>query len=349
MICIFWLIISTDVQGYVLGLTSYDNRVWSVIDIEQKLAIDIPIISLFLDPYKLGETIYMYQAMTWYPDKIFHITLSPNMLSAKQVAQWWFDLEYTEFFQFIKDHDIKVIFRTMHEMNWDRYPRAWNGYRYKKAWKRAWQLSRNVGLDQSNILFDFSLNHWDMVNHNSRSIRCWYPDARSYCKTWEWYYPGDKYVDIIGITFYNRWKATSDRQRLSPREILIDDRARIFERIKSKNKPIIIDEVATTKVYYIDQAYHPDRSRDAYLYASDTMKNHRLRDLAHLIAQYPDIIAMIYFNKDYTQWLQYPRINEADRAIVDLSLDKHFDGVYDLVELSSDASMMKQFYQFLVK
>lgn len=345
MIGILRLAISTDVQGYVLGLTSYDNRVWSVIDIEQELDVDIPIISLFLDPYKLWETIHHHRGITWYRDKIFHITLSPNMLTAQQVAQWWFDTEYTEFFQFIKDHDIKVIFRTMHEMNGDRYPRSWNGFWYKKARRRAWDLSRKVGLDQSTILFDFSLNHRDMVRHESRSMRCFYPDRRSYCKTWEWYYPGDKYVDLMGITFYNRWKATSDRQRLSPREILIDDNAKIFERIKSKNKPIIIDEVATTKIHYLSQSFSPERSRSLYLQGSDVMKNHRLRDLAHLIAQYPEIIAMIYFNKDYTQWLQYSMANEADRAIVDPVTDKRFDGIYDLVEQSNDVSMMRDLFQ----
>jgi hypothetical protein len=66
---------------------------------------------------------------------------------------------------------------------------------------------------------------------------------------------------------------------------------------------------------------------------------------AHLIAQYPEIVAMIYFNKDYTQGLQYSMVNEADRAIVDPVTGKRFDGIYDLVEQRSDLSTLQAVFK----
>ncbi|MDR0282301.1 MAG: hypothetical protein LBI53_03075 [Candidatus Peribacteria bacterium] len=49
--------------------------------------------------------------------RIYHITISPNMFSAQEVADGKFDAEYLQFFRKVKDKQIKVIFRTMHEMN----------------------------------------------------------------------------------------------------------------------------------------------------------------------------------------------------------------------------------------
>jgi hypothetical protein len=50
----------------------------------------------------------------------------------------------------------------MHEMNGGWYPRGSNPENFKKAWIHVWELSRSLGLDQKDILFDFSVNHWDM-------------------------------------------------------------------------------------------------------------------------------------------------------------------------------------------
>jgi hypothetical protein len=49
--------------------------------------------------------------------RIYHITLSPNMYSAAEVASGVFDKQYTAFFESIKRNNLKVVFRTMHEMN----------------------------------------------------------------------------------------------------------------------------------------------------------------------------------------------------------------------------------------
>jgi hypothetical protein len=56
--------------------------------------------------------------------KIYHITLSPRAYTAQQVAEGIYDWEYSLLFKNIKESKLKVIFRTMHEMNGGRYPRS---------------------------------------------------------------------------------------------------------------------------------------------------------------------------------------------------------------------------------
>jgi hypothetical protein len=91
------------------------------------------------------------------------------MYSAKEVAEGAFDQQYLQFFQKVKEKNLKVIFRTMHEMNGGWYPRASNPETFKQARIHVWQLSRMVGLDQNFLLFDFSVNHWDMPTKGTPS------------------------------------------------------------------------------------------------------------------------------------------------------------------------------------
>ena len=96
------------------------------------------------------------------PDKIYHISISPNNFTAAEVAEGKFDKQYTQFFHGVKKNNLRVIFRTMHEMNGGRYPWSSNPYRFKKAWIHVRELSRAEGLTKSNILFDMSVNAWDL-------------------------------------------------------------------------------------------------------------------------------------------------------------------------------------------
>jgi hypothetical protein len=146
--------------------------------IEQDYDLDIPLVAFVLDPYRLEETIYQYYQLEFMTGKVFHFTVSPGHMSARNVSQGKFDKEYKEFFRFVKEKNLKVIFRTMHEMNGDWYPRSGNPYWFKRARKRIRNLSRKEGLDQSQILFDFSLNHRDKVTINGKSTRCYVGDAR---------------------------------------------------------------------------------------------------------------------------------------------------------------------------
>jgi hypothetical protein len=105
---------------------------------------------------------------------------------------------------------------------------------------------------------------------------------------------------MMGVTFYNWGKATSNRQRLTPRQIMEEQQFRIFARLKSKNKPIIIDEVGTTSVRYHSNY---DRATSLNHYQTNSganLKNIRLTQLTNRAKSKPEIAALSYFNVDRT-------------------------------------------------
>ncbi len=270
-------------------------------------------------------------------DRIYHLTISPNQLTAQQVADGAFDAEYLQVFQKIKEKKLKVIFRTMHEMNGGRYPRSSNPETFKKARIHVRNLSRTAGLNQSDILFDFSVNHWDMPttaavpSQASPLIQC--TPNRKGCYRFEDYYPGDAYVDMIGFTFYNRGKATSPRQRLTPEQILLSQPRNTLQRLKAFNKPLIIDEVGTTTVRY-EGTYSAAKSREVYLTETER-KETRLSQLETFLKNNPEIILAVYFNVDYTAGLQAPMLGEADRSIVDLQNSRIYQNFFSLYQNST--------------
>jgi len=319
---------------YVFWIKSADNTISNIIQIQDKYNFDFNIVGFIFDPRSedVLRTINNLNEYFW-TWKIYHITLSPNSYSAKQVSEWIFDEQYRQFFQTIKDNDLKVIFRTMHEMNWGRYPRWSNPEEFKEARIHVRELSREIWLDENNILFDFSVNHRDMPTNeipsqSAKLITC--NKYKTDCYKFEDYYPWENFVDIVWVTFYNRWKATYSRQRYSPNRILNDTNRNTLSRLKSFNKPIFIDEVGTTAVRY-SWAYNFLKSKIIY----DTeyyKKNERLSQLTNFMLENPEIIWMTYFNTDFTNWMTKRIPWEADRAIINTNNNKIYYWIYDLYQ-----------------
>ncbi len=389
---ILFLLSSTN--AYLFGIKSFDNTINNIQQIEQKYEFDFPVVAFIFDPRssEVKNTLNNLNKQFW-ENKIYHISISPDKYSAKQVAEWKFDQQYLEFFELVRSNDLKVIFRTMHEMNWGRYPRASDPDNFKKARIHIWDLSRSINLDQSNILFDMSVNHRDMPSRGIPSqtaslttctpknkftdivhkiaVWTWYKtqnieqkieieqswvssrfnstpkyytvwqtiqvpytiydfeiETKQNCFSFEDYYPWDKYIDIMWVTFYNRWKASYNRHRYNPDRILNDKNRNTLDRLKSLNKPIFIDEVATTAVYY-KWSYNRETSKKIYQESSD-LKNKRLVSLKDFMLNNPEILGMIYFNIDYTYGLQHRMIWEADRAIINLNNDKFYTWTNEL-------------------
>ena len=227
-------------------------------------------------------------------------------------------------------------------MNWGRYPRWSNPEQFKQARIHVRELSRNEWLDQNNILFDFSVNHRDMPTNetpsqNAKLITC--NKYKTDCYKFENYYPWDDFVDIIWVTFYNRWKATYSRQRYRPNRILNDTSRNTLSRLKSFNKPIFIDEVWTTAVRY-SWAYNFIKSKLAYEKDYDK-KNERLIQLKDFMQQNPEIIWMTYFNTDFTNWMKTRTPGEADRAIINAENWKFYQWIYNLYENEEEQDFEK--------
>lgn len=393
---ICWILFSTicSTNAYLFGIKSFDNSIENIQDIESKYDLNFPIVAFIFDPWseKVEQTLNNLNEQYW-TKKIYHISISPNSYSAKQVVEWKFDNEYKTFFQLVKKNNLKVIFRTMHEMNGWRYPRWSYPENFQRARIHVWNLSREIWLNQNNILFDMSVNHRDMPtkwtpSQTAKLITCnqknkfteiehkkfistWYTsknvetkiplpqskldkllwksikynivwqtvsvaypiyditiEKKQNCYTFEDYYPGNKYVDIMWVTFYNRWKAWYNRHRLYPDQILNDKNRNTLKRLKSLNKPIFIDEVATTAVRY-NWPYKQKTSQTLYQTESE-LKNKWLISLKNFMLKNPEILGMVYFNIDYTYWLKYRMIWEADRSIINLSNDKFYTWTYEL-------------------
>lgn len=316
-------------QAYLFGLKSADNSSENIQQIEKKYNIQIPMISYIFWPRDdYSKNVVNNLVNKFGSGRIFHITLPPSW-TALEVYNWNYDKEYLDFFQRVKKNDIFVIFRTMHEMNWWRYPRASKPETFKKAWIHIRKLSRKAWLDNDKIAFDFSVNHYDMPtndpypNQKSKLIECnQIVKNEKKCFVFEDYYPWDKYVDVVWFTFYNRWKATSDRLRLAPGPVLYDKRRSTLTRVKNFWKPIIIDEVWTTAVTY-SGAYSPAKSLEVYK-SEYTKKNIRLHQLKDFLQSEKDIIWAVYFNVDYTNWLENPMRWEADRSIFNIDKNKYY-------------------------
>lgn len=333
--CIFCL--SSKADAYLLGFKSRDNSISNIQQIEEEYSIRLPIVSFIFDPYgdNVVSTIKKLPTTLWI-DRLYHISLSPNSYTAQQVADGLFDKQYKEFFALIKSGDVKVIFRTMHEFNGGRYPRSSKPVAFKNARIHVRNLSRKAGLTQQDILFDFSLNARDLPAKNSNPsqtatfIQCTQAaKAKLKCPTFEDYYPGDKYVDLMWVTFYNRWKGNSNRRRGAPRDIVNAKWRNTLDRMKTFNKPIFIDEVGTTAVNY-EWAYSFQKSLEVYRTNYD-LKNTRLLQLRDFLKSEKSILGANYFNVDLTNGLQNWTLGELDWSVIDLASNKFYTAIMDVI------------------
>lgn len=98
-------------EAYLFGMKSWDNSTSNIQKIQKEYELDLPMVSFIFDPRgdhvekmmnKLNEELG--------PDKIYHISLSPDMYSAKEVAEGKFDAQYQQFFKDIKKIIWKLFF-----------------------------------------------------------------------------------------------------------------------------------------------------------------------------------------------------------------------------------------------
>jgi hypothetical protein len=107
-----------------------------------------------------------------------------------------------------------------------------------------------------------------------------------------------------------------------------------LERIKTFNKPIIIDEVGTTAVWY-EEEFNYKISKEIYK-TNYKMKNTWLRQLQNLLWKEKNIIGTVYFNVDYTKGLTKKLIGEADRSVINLETKKVYNTIFTLFKNGDD-------------
>jgi hypothetical protein len=151
------------------------------------------------------------------------------------------------------------FFTTMEEANGYWYKWAGNSSKYISAWRHLWDMFENFGTNQ------YATWVWEAYCPISPRIE----DP-------EFYYPGDKYVDWIGI---NAYSVAGSRTTDKPLHILIYETYRKIKKAHPE-KPIMLSEFARTNEYG-----QKSWLRDAY----SRLKN-----------DFPEIKAAIFYDNVWT-------------------------------------------------
>jgi hypothetical protein len=128
------------------------------------------------------------------------------------------------------------------------------------------------------------------------------------------YYPWDQYIDMIGVTLYNRGRSREASRSVWKSPMTLLSESWLITRLSQRNKPISIDELWTTAVNYT-WAWSQDKANNTFLTDTDT-KNSRLRQRREVFVQYPQIVSVMYFNLDATAGTTRQVLGQADRNII---------------------------------
>lgn len=306
----------------------------------------IDIIGLIFDTYTTKESEYLHKVVEILgTDRIYHISISPYGYTAEQVAQGMYDEAYDRFFTDVKKLGIKVVFRTMHEMNGGRYSRASHPEAFKQA--RIWVYEKarvGHGLQSDTLLFSLSFNSQDLPTTDPIPTQ---QSSYSYCSAWrikvkgrcprmEDYFPGSQYVDLIGVTLYNWGRSRADYWSQWKSASYLVREANLFNRLSQRNKPIIIDELGSTAINFSGK-WTAERARHSFL-TNDQDKTRWLQEWKQIIQEYPQLVGIVYFNVDQTNGATKSVLGQADWSLI-LSLHKpdYAEGKAFLLDYGDDA------------
>jgi beta-mannanase len=166
---------------------------------------------------------------------VLFITLEPWRANKKESIDYdgllsgKYDKYIIEFAGRIKKIEQTVFLRFAHEMNGNWYP--WSGTKigkdkYIKIYRYIKDMFDRKGA--LNVKWVFSINWEDVPKENNYFLS---------------YYPGDKYVDYVGIDGYNWGDSKKWSKWMSFNDIFGDRYAEIVKKIK---KPVIVSEFGST-------------------------------------------------------------------------------------------------------
>ena len=178
-----------------------------------------------------------WEPWTWpFPEYKNHPDLCCEKKVLKYITGGYFDKYLTEYAKKFKAVDGPVMIRFAHEFDNPAYPWSEAGGNTPEDFIRAWR---------------YVVNHFDSLGVGNVAW-IWNPWEE---EGLEKFYPGDDYVDWIGVTCLNYGKAASNNQWLD-----MDALYRPFsEKIKKYHKPVLLSEFGTT-VYGGDQSIWFDRA-----------------------------------------------------------------------------------------
>ncbi|MFC1479936.1 glycoside hydrolase family 26 protein [Candidatus Omnitrophota bacterium] len=163
--------------------------------------------------------------ITWEPWE----AASKRAVDYDKLLQGGYDKYITDFARLIKSFKVEIFLRFAHEMNGNWYP--WSGSKigvdkYKDIYKHVKDIFDEVGVE--NVEWVFSVNWEDVPPIKANNFLN--------------YYPGDAYVDYVGIDGYNWGNTQSWSRWITFRDLFYKTYDKIREVLK---KPVLISEFSS--------------------------------------------------------------------------------------------------------
>ncbi len=178
-----------DSSGCATG--AFVNGLENLSNFQQKIGKNLAVVLIYIhwtEPFPKTEADIIYEngsmpLLTWEP----WVSGGLDSISAGEYEKYVYD-----FMRAAKAWGKPLFLRFAHEMNGNWYP--WDGQhnnsspeRYKKAWLYIYSVRKELGADNIRLV-------WCVNNVNQPDVSWNVPSA---------YYPGDQYVDWIGMDGYN--------------------------------------------------------------------------------------------------------------------------------------------------
>lgn len=276
------------------GLRAEHNLPEDILGIEKRYPTTrVSTVSFIYDEYGTGTDLDFRRSVKLLgSDRVYHVTISPLGHTAAEVGSGVFDESYKRFFRTARELKLRVLFRTMHEMNGGWYSWASHPAEFRTAFRHVADLARKHALTNDRFKMVFSVNSLDLPttdavpNQKSPLVHCELDGPVTpempFCPTFEDYWPGDEYVDVVGTTLYNWGRAKADRWAgWKTAEEMLGEYG-LLVRLEKFGKPVGLDEVGTTSARFKGK-WTWDKARDSYLYNVDD-KNAWVADLARFTA-----------------------------------------------------------------
>jgi hypothetical protein len=214
-------------NGCALG--AFPNGILNLANIQSRIGKKLAVVLIYshwLDEFPLDEVKAIAKngsvvLITWEP-WVTHPLGTLNAISTGVFADY-----VTKFIQAAKDFNQPILLRFAHEMNGNWYP--WDGAHnkgssYLEAWRYIYNVREEIGA--TNVKLVWSPNNFDIPNEEWNKIAA--------------YYPGDEYVDWLGIDGYNwgydKWQSFDEVFGQAYQEL-----------VKLSTKPIMIGEFASAE------------------------------------------------------------------------------------------------------
>ena len=155
-------------------------------------------------------------------------------ISAYRIARGTYDAKIADWATHVKQYlDLgggrTVIIAPLQEMNYGPTPWGCDPGNYKIAFRKFVDTFRSMGLDETKVRWAFAPNNWTSPG----------------CGSIADYYPGDAYVDVIGISAYN-WGTCVGSKWESPAQVFGPALNELRTTVSS-TKPYVIAQTAAPR------------------------------------------------------------------------------------------------------